>query len=764
MTDESTIQCETCGTLYSDIEEVCPYCGEPQPSLHHEEYAEDEFMLEPDEHEFVEDDYYLPTTDEPLPDEPLYEDELHPDEAEDEPYLEEEIVPSRASEQRAYTPPLEDEPVYADDFGDESVVYDDVDGAYDDEAEAYEDYYDDEAEFDEEVTPRRFGWRRMTLGCLGLLFCIGAFYGSIGVFAAYRGLQERTTDIELEARTHYERGQTEIANGNLERGVAEFEQAIKLNPSLLPAREALREARAVIDSQPTPTSETRLAAAAELLEQAEAEVDDENWVDALESLSEIRDLDPDFEPELISDLLFQANYELGRAAIDPDTMLEALTYFEQALAEAPDDAEAQVEQVKAALYVDGLTALDAGEADAAVDAFNQLYREDDSYLDVEALLIRSYERLGDELVAEEEWCLAEIQYIEASDLKPSDNLLQRKAEDSNEQCEASPAPRPARVATPQNSAASSSSDDDDDPNGEAAGGAAANNADPDEAADETETSSSSAATPAGGTIYYSLYNTSETEWQILAIPADGSGSSKVVVTEGTMPAVSPNGQLLVYRAEAIEAEGFHVYDMTTGEDQRITDLRQDILPRWGGNNAWFIFVAQEPATSRWRIQQGFADGRGDSQILRDGRTPDLSPDDNLIAYQGTDAEGNNPGIYVVPFGGGNASRLTTHESDRAPDFSPNGNQIAYMSTQSGSWDIYVVNLDGGTPRRLTTTSSNDGLPVWSPDGSKIAYVSDNGGRWGIYVVGTGGGEPRQVTGWDGNQRENWLLSQIEWAR
>ncbi len=519
----------------------------------------------------------------------------------------------------------------------------------------------------------------------------------------------------------------------------------------------MREARAVLQSQPTPTSETRLAAAVGLLEQAEADFEDENWAEALETLSEIRDLDPDYEPERVSELFFEVNYELGLQAIDPDTMLEALTYFEQALEENPDDTQAQIEQAKAALYVDGQAALDAGETEAALDAFNQLHREADDYLDVDSLLARTYERFGDELEADEEWCLAELQYLEASDLRPRDDLLQTKAEKSGDLCQESPRVQPTRATTSRPSSGT-------DPNT----GSQAEAADEDEetatAGQNEAAASASAATSATGSIYYSLYNLSESEWQILSVPANGNGSSKVIVGEGTMPAVSPNGQLLAYRSEAREAEGFHIYDMTSGEDRRVTILRQDILPRWGGNNSWFIFVAQEPATNRWRIQQGFADGRGDPQILRDGRTPDLSPNNDLIAYQGTDAEGNNPGIYVVPFGGGNASRLTTHESDRAPDFSPNGNQIAYMSTQSGSWDIYIVDLDDSAPRRLTTDSSNEGLPTWSPDGSKIAYVSDRGGTWGIYTIDVSGGEPTRVTGWDGSQRENWLLSQIEWSR
>jgi TolB protein len=231
-----------------------------------------------------------------------------------------------------------------------------------------------------------------------------------------------------------------------------------------------------------------------------------------------------------------------------------------------------------------------------------------------------------------------------------------------------------------------------------------------------------------------------------------------------MPAISPNGQFMVYRSEAIDSEGFHLFDFSTRTNNRITIRRQDILPRWGGDNTQFIFVAQEPATKRWQVELGFADGKSDPLILRDGRTPDWSTDNRFIAYQGADAEGNNPGIYLVPFNGGETQRITTHESDRAPDFSPNGSQLTYMSTQSGNWDIYTVSTSGDVPRQLTTSGGNDGLPVWSPDGSKIAYVSDAGGSWGIYVISAAGGTPTKLTPWDGNKRPDWLLAQISWSR
>ncbi|HMD36964.1 MAG TPA: hypothetical protein VKH42_18445, partial [Vicinamibacterales bacterium] len=103
-----------------------------------------------------------------------------------------------------------------------------------------------------------------------------------------------------------------------------------------------------------------------------------------------------------------------------------------------------------------------------------------------------------------------------------------------------------------------------------------------------------------------------------------------------------------------------------------------------------------------------------------------SPDRKWIAIDLVGA------IWVLPFGGGEARRLTpdTFEA-RQPTWAPDNDRIAFQGFgDDGVWHIYAVRREGGaaqTPRALTAGIFDDREPTWSHDGRRIAFSSD---RWG----------------------------------
>lgn len=79
--------------------------------------------------------------------------------------------------------------------------------------------------------------------------------------------------------------------------------------------------------------------------------------------------------------------------------------------------------------------------------------------------------------------------------------------------------------------------------------------------------------------------------------------------------------------------------------------------------------------------------------------------------------------------------------------SPDGKTIAF--TYKG--DIYTVLSTGGKATQLTTNPAHDMQPVWSPDGSKIAFASNRNGSFDIYIMDKEGGEPKQLTSHSANE-------------
>src|SRR6185295_17084174 len=80
-----------------------------------------------------------------------------------------------------------------------------------------------------------------------------------------------------------------------------------------------------------------------------------------------------------------------------------------------------------------------------------------------------------------------------------------------------------------------------------------------------------------------------------------------------------------------------------------------------------------------------------------------------------------------------------------PALSPDGKLLAYASDRGGegNLDIWVRQVAGGDPVRITKDEADDLEPSFSPDGSKIAFRSRRKGG-GIYVVSSLGGEERLI--------------------
>lgn len=99
----------------------------------------------------------------------------------------------------------------------------------------------------------------------------------------------------------------------------------------------------------------------------------------------------------------------------------------------------------------------------------------------------------------------------------------------------------------------------------------------------------------------------------------------------------------------------------------------------------------------------------DPKFMKD---PAISPDGEVVCFS------YMSDLWLVPFEGGEAKRITVSESDdRAPSFSPDGEWIAFSSSRDGMNGVYIIPADGGQARLVSRDVPS--VSDWYNDNERI---------------------------------------------
>jgi Tol biopolymer transport system component len=193
------------------------------------------------------------------------------------------------------------------------------------------------------------------------------------------------------------------------------------------------------------------------------------------------------------------------------------------------------------------------------------------------------------------------------------------------------------------------------------------------------------------------------------------------------------------------------------EEQKAEDQRLIFSSNRDGN--WEIYMMNADGSNPVNLTHHPANDRGPTWSPM-GKCTDCHKNNDYTTYTDkgldtfvqrrvafvSDRDGNEE-IYVMNIDGSEPKRLTYNPgSDTSPLWSPDGKRLLFISEQGHQQDIYMINDDGSNQVDLTQTGqANETDPAWMPDGERVVFVSDRDGNKEIYLMNTDGSNVLRLT-------------------
>ena len=214
-----------------------------------------------------------------------------------------------------------------------------------------------------------------------------------------------------------------------------------------------------------------------------------------------------------------------------------------------------------------------------------------------------------------------------------------------------------------------------------------------------------------------------------------SGEAALTIEPDNVAFISDrdDGQLDVY---VMNMDGSNVRRVTTGA--------APVVFSWSPDGR--RIVSDFDFFDRRYIVSTNSDGVWDVLLTESGvdSDPDWSPSGDRVAYASS-VNGSGE-IYVMDVDGGHPVRVTNHSAeDQNPAWAPDGESLLFASDRDGDLEIYRLWIVSGAITRLTNRPGPDSHPRWSPDGSEILFISGQDGDSEIYLMNSDGTDVRKLT-------------------
>jgi TolB protein len=252
---------------------------------------------------------------------------------------------------------------------------------------------------------------------------------------------------------------------------------------------------------------------------------------------------------------------------------------------------------------------------------------------------------------------------------------------------------------------------------------------------------------------------------VYVIRPDGSGLRRLTKSSGEAlwPDPSPDGRQIAYEDDEPTRAVIALMDAGGGRRRVLTPSGFQGHPDWSPDGRRIAYE-RDPAPGNNGVWLMRPDGGDLRRLTRnpyagaecgcDG-DPTFSPDGEQIVFARTRSESRGLGaLFIMNRDGSDPRRLTSWRFDPGAQLAwkPDGSQILTSSNahpQPGeSSNLYVLRPDGTGLRSLThfKAGSPNALPgSWSPDGRRIILKTDETGDFQLYLMDADGGNRRRIT-------------------
>jgi TolB protein len=166
-------------------------------------------------------------------------------------------------------------------------------------------------------------------------------------------------------------------------------------------------------------------------------------------------------------------------------------------------------------------------------------------------------------------------------------------------------------------------------------------------------------------------------------------------------------------------------------------------PNWTRDGSAFLFN-RDGHIERLTVSGGKPEVMNTGFANRCNNDHGISPDNTQLAISDNSQEEHRSIVYIVPIEGGTPRRITQKSPSYWHGWSPDGQTLAFVGERNSDFDIYAIPASGGEERRLTTAKGLDDGPEYSPDGKYIYFNSERTGHMQIWRMKADGSEQEQV--------------------